>query len=95
MVLVSTETTVEILGGVIVKLYSITCDAPALPLSESGFRQVAFWRAAEKSTLGLMRGGAIVAPKQLAIQGTTVHTGRPVNVDFPNISVRAGAQGLT
>lgn len=77
------------------KLYSITCDAPALPSSASDLKQRAFWRAVEKSTLGRMRGGAIVAPTQMAIQGTSVHTGRPVNVDFPNISVRAGAQGLT
>ncbi|TCO62991.1 hypothetical protein EV192_1021135 [Actinocrispum wychmicini] len=85
------------MGGVTdMKLYTIRCDAPSLPLSASGFTMGAFGRVVEEPTLvRRLRGGAIVAPKQMWIQGTSVHTGRPVNVDFPYISVRAGAQGLT
>ncbi|MEV4320452.1 hypothetical protein [Actinocrispum sp. NPDC049592] len=74
------------------KIYTLTCDAPGLPLSAVGSLAATQWRGGEEHGMGRIRGGAIVAPKQMPIQGTSVRTGRPVNVDFPYISVRAGAQ---
>jgi hypothetical protein len=53
------------------------------------------WRTGEELTLGRIRGGAIVAPKQMSVQGTAVHTGRPTNVDFPYFPVRAERKDLT
>jgi hypothetical protein len=78
-----------------VKIYSVLCDAPGLPLPANGFLAGAQWRTGEETKLGRIRGGAIVAPKQMSVQGTSVHTVRPVNVDFPYFPVRAGAKDLT
>ena len=78
-----------------VKIYSVHCDAPGLPLSASKPIAGAQWRTGEELTLGRIGGGAIVAPKPMSVQGTTVLTGRPVNVDFPYFPVRAGALDLT
>jgi hypothetical protein len=88
-------TTVESGGVDQVKLYAFQCDTSGLPLALDGsFATAAMW-AGEESTLGGIRGGAIVADKQTPIQGTSVHTRRPENVDFPYHPVRAGAQDLT
>jgi len=65
-------------------------------LSATGILPATPWRAGEEHGLGLelgrIRGGAIVAPKQMSIQGTSVPTARPVNGDFPYFYVRARAQ---
>jgi hypothetical protein len=78
-----------------VKLYTVHCDAPGLPLSASGVAPSTPWCAGEQIVVRT-RGGAIVAPKQLPIQGTSVRTVATVNADFPYMfHVRAGAQDLT
>jgi hypothetical protein len=77
------------------KLNTLICDAPGLP-SSTGSITHAEWRAYEP--LAAMktrtRGGAIVAPKQITAQGTSVPTVLTVNGDFPYIPVRTG-EGLT
>lgn len=79
------------------RLESIICVAPGLPSSERGFMAYGpKWHATEQQlTATRTRGGAIVAPKPMSVQGTSVRTVRPVNADFPYIHVRAGAQDLT
>jgi hypothetical protein len=76
------------------KLYTLICDAPGLPLS-TGSPTHAEWRAYEPLVAMRTRGGAIVAPKQITAQGTSVPTVLTVNGDFPYVPVRAGEQGLT
>jgi len=78
-----------------VKLNNFQCDTSGLPLTLAGSVATAFMWAGEESILGGIRGGAIVADKQTPIQGTSVFTRRPENVDFPYHPVRAGAPGLT
>lgn len=78
------------------RLESIICVAPDLPSSARGFiASGPQWHADEQLTATRTRGGAIVAPKPMSAQGTSVRTVRPVNADFPYIHVRAGAQDLT
>ncbi|MBP2320566.1 hypothetical protein JOF56_000951 [Kibdelosporangium banguiense] len=76
------------------KLYTIICGTPGLP-SSKGSKAHAEWRAVEPMTANRLRGGAIVAPKQITAQGTSVPTVLTVTGDFPYIPVRAGEQGLT
>jgi hypothetical protein len=76
------------------KLYTLICDTPGLPSSKGSLTH-AEWRAYEPLAATRSRGGAIVAPKQMTIQGTSVSTVQTVNGDFPYIPVRAGEQGLT
>jgi hypothetical protein len=79
-----------------VKLYSLICDAPGLPLTAAGSIATTLqWRGVEELGLGHIRGGALVAPKQMSIHRTSVLTSPPVSGDFPYLYVRAGAQGLT
>jgi hypothetical protein len=80
------------------RLETIICVAPDLPSSARGFiASGQQWHADEQLLLTATRtrGGAIVAPKPMSVQGTSVRTVRPVNADFPYIHVRAGAQDLT
>ncbi|GAB3872426.1 hypothetical protein GCM10029964_010800 [Kibdelosporangium lantanae] len=77
------------------KLYDFQCDTSGLPLTlDASFATATKWVGEELVMAGI-RGGAIAADKQTPIQGTSVHTRRPENVDFPYHPVRAGAQGLT
>ena len=76
------------------KLNTLICGTPGLPSSKGSLAHAA-WRAYEPVTAIRSRGGAIVAPKQMAVQGTSVPTVLTVNADFPYIPVRAGEQGLT
>jgi hypothetical protein len=78
-----------------VKLNTLICGVPGLPLSIGGISPTAEWRADEQLTAIRARGAAIVAPKQTTQQGTSLHMAvRPLNVDFPYIHVRARAQDL-
>ncbi|MET0235705.1 MAG: hypothetical protein ABW224_13760, partial [Kibdelosporangium sp.] len=66
------------------KLYTLICDTPGLPLS-AGSLTHAEWRAYEPLAATRSRGGAIVAPKQMATQGTSVPMVLNVVGDFPSI----------
>jgi hypothetical protein len=87
-------------GVFTMRLEYIICDAPGLPLSSDSPANhhgtgMSPWQGSEQSTaLRMTRGGAIVAPKQLSVEGTRVRTARNLTVDFPYIHVRAGAQDL-
>ena len=73
------------------KNYTLICDAPGLPLSKGSLTH-AEWPANERLSAARIRGGALVAPKQMTIQGTSVRTVQ--TGDFPYFPVRAEAQGL-
>ncbi|SMD27224.1 hypothetical protein SAMN05661093_10825 [Kibdelosporangium aridum] len=71
------------------KNYALICDAPGL-LSFPGSSAHAKWQPTEQLTAVRNRGGVMVAPKPISIQGTSVRTVR--TGDFPYFPVRAGAQ---
>ncbi|RSM60093.1 hypothetical protein DMH04_54690 [Kibdelosporangium aridum] len=71
------------------KNYALICDAPGLPLLP-GSSAHAKWQPTEQLTAVRNRGGVMVAPKPISIQGTSVRTVR--TGDFPYFPVRAGAQ---
>lgn len=87
------ETAVEE-GGSTVKFYALTCGTPGLPSSKAALAH-AEWRGTEQ-LITRTRGGALVAPTQMPVQGTSVPTVQIINgVDFPYIPVRAGEPVLT
>lgn len=77
------------------KLFTLICGTPGLPSSEGALAH-AEWRGTEQLMATRKRGGAIVAPVQQPVQGTSVPTALTVGgIDFPYIPVRAGEPGLT
>jgi hypothetical protein len=76
-------------------LITLICGTPGLPLSQGALAH-AEWRGTEQLNTRT-RGGAIVAPVQMPVQGTSLPTAVLTvdGKDFPYIPVRAGEPVLT